>query len=230
MAAGLAALTGLFAGGAHVVTGPDHLAAVLPLAAGSRSRAAKIGASWGVGHGLGVLVLGALGRWLADVVDIEALGVFSELVVGALLIGLGVWTLRRSRLLVVHAHAHDHEHDEGHRHVHVHIGDRTVGRPEHASEGEHHGHRHGAFGFGVLHGAAGAGHLFGVLPSLALPAGLAAAYLATYFVGAVVAMTLFALSVGALTSSPRHLPRVLGASGALSVLVGVAWMGITLAG
>ncbi|MEM9189402.1 MAG: hypothetical protein AAGF12_09520 [Myxococcota bacterium] len=239
MNAFLAALTGMVAGSAHVVTGPDHLAAVLPLAAGSGRRAAILGALWGFGHGLAVLALGFVGRFVVDLVAIETISAVSELVVGVLLVGLGVFTLRRSRLLVVHAHTHVHDeagdeagspHEPGeHQHIHVHIGDKTVGTDQHVDAGDHKQHRHSALGFGALHGAAGAGHLFGVLPSLALSAGLAAVYLLTYFLGAIVAMTLFALLVGVMTRSPRHLPRVMVGAGAISLLVGLFWIGSALA-
>lgn len=225
----LAAFTGLAAGSAHVVTGPDHLAAVLPLAVGARKRAATIGALWGLGHGVAVIVLATLGRWLLGPMQIHTLSGASETLVGVLLVGLGIWTLHRSRLLVVHSHRHDHAHDEGdHQHVHVHVADRTVGRPEHPARGEHRAHHHGAFGFGLIHGAAGAGHLFGVLPSLAMGPTDAAVYLAAYFIGAVLAMTAFAAGVGRLTGNPKRLPQLLSAAGVASVLVGVFWLGGSL--
>ncbi|MGF1467305.1 MAG: hydantoin utilization protein A [Sandaracinaceae bacterium] len=233
--AGLAVLTGLVAGGGHVVAGPDHLAAVLPLAAGSRSRAMAVGALWGLGHGAGVLAAALLARTLLRTLDVEAVSAWAEVAVGVLLVGLGVWALRRSRLLTVHAHRHDHDGEHGHggerhAHVHVHVADPTVGEPEHRTRGDHQRHRHSAFGFGMLHGVAGAGHLFGVLPSLALGPAMAAAYLAAYLVGAVVAMAAFAAGVGALTATPARLPRMLAGAGVLSVVVGVVWVGGSLAG
>jgi hypothetical protein len=222
MGAWLAMATGLVAGGAHVVAGPDHLAALVPFAAGRP--AFRVGAMWGLGHGLGVLALGAVGRLLHSVVDLETWSGRAELLVGILLVALGIATLWRSRVLVVHTHDHDHDLDD-HRHVHVHVGDETVGTSTHASQGKHDRHVHGAFGFGVLHGAAGTGHLFGVLPSLALSTTNAALYLGAYLVSAVLTMGLFAMGVGRLTANPAHLPRALTAAGILSVAVGVFWIG-----
>ena len=213
---------GLAAGSVHVVSGPDHLAAVLPLAVADRRRAARVGLWWGVGHGGGVLALAALGQLLAGQVDVELLSAFSERIVGVLLLGLGAWALHRSRLVRVHAHTHDHD-DDGHAHVHVHVGDRTVDSPDHASAG-HGTHRHSAFGFGMVHGAAGAGHLFGVLPSLVMAPSEAAVYLAAYFVAAVASMTLFAAGAAALVRGPGWVPGALRLSGALSVIVGVGWL------
>ncbi|MDX1661145.1 MAG: High-affinity nickel transporter, partial [Gemmatimonadota bacterium] len=48
------AAAGLAAGAVHVLMGADHLAAVAPLAAGSRRRAWRAGFRWGVGHAGGV--------------------------------------------------------------------------------------------------------------------------------------------------------------------------------
>jgi len=55
----LAILTGLLAGGVHVLSGPDHLAAVAPLAVQDRS-AWRSGLRWGLGHSSGVLLVGVL--------------------------------------------------------------------------------------------------------------------------------------------------------------------------
>ena len=53
-----ATVGGLFAGGLHAVTGPDHLAALLPLCIGRRWWLASCtGAYWGLGHGIGALAL-----------------------------------------------------------------------------------------------------------------------------------------------------------------------------
>mmetsp|Transcript_30854 Transcript_30854/g.98512 ORF Transcript_30854/g.98512 Transcript_30854/m.98512 type:complete len:104 (+) Transcript_30854:2-313(+) len=63
----------------------------------------------------------------------------------------------------------------------------------------------GAYGVGILHGAAGTGHLFGVLPSLALPPAGAAIYLFSYLASAVLSMAAFGYAIGTLA---RHGSRV----------------------
>lgn len=92
----------------------------------------------------------------------------------------------------------------------------------------HQGHNHAAFFVGALHGAAGTGHLFGVLPSLALPTGQAAMYLAAYVFGAVAAMAGFGYALGRVAGlgGPKTLRRVLYASSLVAVLVGFAWIGL----
>jgi hypothetical protein len=82
-------LTGITAGGLHVVAGPDHIAALAPLAA-EEPDTVKLGATWGVGHGVGVLVIAVL-AWLAHrVVDVHLVSLGSELFVGVMLVGLGI--------------------------------------------------------------------------------------------------------------------------------------------
>ena len=231
----LAALGGLAAGGVHVLTGPDHLAAVVPLAAQARQggdrRGLGVGMLWGFGHGLGVVLLGGLGVLLRHVVtiDIDAVSGIAEVVVGASLIFLGLWTLRQSRGVVVHSHGH-HHHGQGreHDHVHVHVRDGTVGAPEHATEGRHARHRHGAFAFGLLHGVAGTSHFVAALPALALGGTAAVAYISGYLVAAVPLMALVGGAVVRMMERPERISPALRVSGVLATSVGVLWLGTAL--
>ncbi|MEZ4432716.1 MAG: hypothetical protein R3F65_09905 [bacterium] len=159
----IAFFAGLLAGSAHVVTGPDHLAAVAPLAVAHPTRAAAAGARWGLGHGLGVAALGALGLAARQAIDIDAWSTAAESLVGFLLIAIGAWAIRRAGRLVIHDHPHAHD---GDRHAHPHL---HVAVADHDHPDAHRAHRHAPLWIGALHGAAGAGHLFGVLPALALP-------------------------------------------------------------
>lgn len=88
------ALAGLGAGALHVVSGPDHLAALGPVASRRPTRAARLGALWGVGHGAGVLVAAALAHLVGSAVDLAPLAQGTELLVGVALILLGARALR----------------------------------------------------------------------------------------------------------------------------------------
>ncbi len=44
------AFAGLVAGFVHVLSGPDHLAAIAPYAVDGKSRAWRTGVRWGLGH------------------------------------------------------------------------------------------------------------------------------------------------------------------------------------
>jgi uncharacterized membrane protein YfcA len=194
------------------------------------AQAIRVGALWGAGHAVGAGALGAIGALAKSVIDVNFLSSWAEFLVGIVLCGVGIWALLQTRKLVVHSHPHEHEaqprdpaladdphHD--HDHVHLHI------EPKH----EHQAHRahHGtSFGVGVLHGAAGTGHLLGVLPSLALPPVSAAIYLTAYGLAAIASMTLFSAVIGLVGKRMQlaWLRWFLRASGVVAIALGVWWM------
>jgi len=218
--------SGLAAGALHVVSGVDHLAALLPLSVGQRGKAFGLGARWGLGHSAGVLVIGTLGVLLKQRLDLEAVGSWGERMVGVMLIAIGLLGIRRALRLEVHAHPHEHD---GVAHAHLHL---------HGPAGAHavapgagvHQHRHAAFWAGTVHGVAGTAHVLGVLPALALGSAAASgAYLLSFAAGTVLAMGAFAGLVGAGTTraagrAPVRLRGILGTAGAAAVLVGLAWL------
>lgn len=214
----LIATSGAIAGLFHVLSGPDHLAAVAPLAVERRDRGWLAGWTWGIGHASGVVAVAALAVVLRDVLPpIEAISAWSERLVGAALIGLGLWALRRSTQMHPAPHAHA---GIAHDHLHVQAGPRWVRRL---------GHAHASFCLGVLHGIAGSSHFFGVLPALALPTRIAAlTYIAAFGVGTVVAMTAFAAAVGRSGSRAARHPathRAMMATAALlAIVVGGIWL------
>lgn len=221
----ISVFTGLVAGAIHVVSGPDHLAAVAPFAAESRRKAWDVGLRWGVGHAGGVLFVGLLSLALRDWLPLAAISSWSERLVGVMLIGIGLWGARRA--LSGRVHTHEHEHN-GATHVHIHTHDgATAHTHEHTPE---HRHTHAAFAVGTLHGVAGSSHFLGVLPALAFPTMAEAVwYLASYGVGTVVAMVGFASLVGlsarslAVSSAQAYRQMMAGCSLA-AVAVGGWWL------
>lgn len=92
----LAVLLGLSAGVLHVLLGPDHLAALAPLALGRGAQALRAGLRWGLGHACAVALLAAGVFVLREALPIEALSGGSERLVGLTLValgGLGLWRL-----------------------------------------------------------------------------------------------------------------------------------------
>ena len=83
------ALAGFAAGLVHVLSGPDHLAAVAPLAAGQANGQWRTGLRWGLGHTAGVLLIGLLMIALRGFLPIDALSAYSERVIGVVLLGVG---------------------------------------------------------------------------------------------------------------------------------------------
>ena len=102
-----ALFAGLAAGLLHVFSGPDHLAAVAPLAADTDRSHWRTGLRWGVGHTIGVLLIACLLLLIREQLPLDAISVYSERLVGAALIlvgGWGVWKASRSGFKP-HSHA-----------------------------------------------------------------------------------------------------------------------------
>ena len=116
-------LIGFIASLAHVVTGPDHLAAVTPLAIDSRKKSWIIGFSWGLGHTIGMLLIGLLFVLFKKFLPIGAISKYSETIIGCLLIAIGTWALIRTYLRHKHGnkpHAHFHSSPYLYAHIHKH--------------------------------------------------------------------------------------------------------------
>ncbi|MDC1141725.1 hypothetical protein OAU50_01415 [Planctomycetota bacterium] len=224
-------LAGLVAGLLHVVLGVDHLAALMPLSHGKSIKAAWLGFRWGIGHSIGVVIVAIAVLILRDKVSgefFDTVGTWGERVVGALLIGFGIWGIRVALKGNLHAHDHGHDSDE-HSHLHFH----TKGHDE--STSQPHSHKHAAFGAGTLHGMAGMSHLFGVMPALALGRDLAGVYLLSYAIGSTLCMTIFAGGFGGLTKFAGEKIAGLVKGGMITastvcILIGIAWIALPLMG
>lgn len=245
---------GASAGLIHVLSGPDHLAAIAPLASDGRKRFWATGALWGLGHSSGVFVVGLAALAFRSWLPIDTLSSWSERIVGLVLIAIGLWGLRRALSTRVHSHSHSHgalshvhAHAHGHAHAHApapadvpaHVqaqdhphADAAAAPPTAAPAAAAHNHTHAAFAVGILHGLAGSSHFLGVLPALGLP-DLASSvqYLIGYGLGTVAGMTLFASVMGLLAarahiSGPRATRWLLSTCSAAAILVGAAWLAL----
>ena len=198
------ALAGLIAGFLHVLSGPDHLAAIAPYAVEGQRCAWRTGVRWGFGHTAGVLGVGLLALMFRDALHVEALSAWGERCVGLVLIGVGIWGMRAA-LSTTRKHAD---------------------RPDHEKT---HDHAHAAFAVGTVHGLAGSSHVLGIVPALLLPSGYAAAaYLLSFGAGSVAAMGTFSSLVGWFagrwSSSRFFMPgALLGLCSAIAVAVGGFW-------
>ena len=106
-------------------TDPDHVIAVTTIVSRERqiSKSAWIGAFWGIGHTLTILVVGT-GIILLNWAIPARLGLSMELAVGVMLAILGVINVTayfRNAPNLVHSHSHAHSHgDFIHTHPHSH--------------------------------------------------------------------------------------------------------------
>lgn len=215
-------LGGLAAGCLHVISGPDHLAAIAPLAIKKQRGAWLTGLRWGGGHASGVGVVGLLSLLLRGFLPLDLISSWSDRLVGVMLVGIGLWTLRKAMRIHSHEHAHD---GESHEHIHAH-GHRDAAA--HARP-KSHVHTHAAFGIGTLHGLAGSSHFLAIIPSLAMPStALATAYLSTYGAGTVLAMIVFASTIHSLSnrfaSAANAYRGLMFACSAFAIVVGGAWL------
>lgn len=223
-------MAGLAAGLVHVLSGPDHLAAVAPLVADDRRPDWRAGFEWGLGHTAGVVAIGLLLLAFRAALPIDAISAYSERIVGASLIGIGLWGAWRARRLHLHRHrdGHVHAHDKAHPRRALDPGDHAA---QHQSPRLHgHARTRASFAMGLLHGLAGSSHLFGVLPALAMPSAAAAlVYLGGFGFGAIVGMSAFAALVGLLARTarrrgPHTYQRLLYACSAAALIVGGVWL------
>jgi uncharacterized membrane protein YfcA len=99
---------GLAAGLLHVFAGPDHLAAVAPLAADTDRAQWKTGLQWGIGHTIGVLAIALLLLLIRDQLPLEMISANSERLVGVALICVGAWGVWKASRSGLTPHRHSH--------------------------------------------------------------------------------------------------------------------------
>lgn len=209
-------LLGLLVGLRHAFE-PDHLTAVATLSTETRDlrRGALVGAVWGVGHTISLVVVGIALIAIGGVLP-ERLAASFELAVAGMLVVLGVRAFVRALRqgatgdVMVHAHGgvrHEHATEV----AHVHVGAVALAwRP---------------LAVGLLHGLAGSGALtalvFAQLPGTVERI----AYITCFGAGSVAGMAVASAIAGAsFGRAPVRLRRFLMAgAGALSVVLGVAW-------
>jgi len=189
-------LLGLLVGLRHAFE-PDHLTAMATLVGETRDarRGAVLGAIWGVGHTISLVVVGLVLIAVGEALPTRLAVVF-ELAVAAVLVVLGVRTIR-------------HRHDGPAAHVHI---DRATlaWRP---------------LAVGLVHGLAGSGALtaivFAQLPSTASRI----AYISLFGLGSVAGMAAASAVAGAsLGAVPGRTQRaLLVGAGVLSIVLGIAW-------
>lgn len=232
---GFPILFGFFAAAIHVFAGPDHLAAIAPLALNTKFRPWMIGMSWGIGHLLGMLVIGVLFFFFRELIPIDLISANSERIVGVLLILIGIWSiakLYRSSNKSPHKHVHTHEDEKGNAFLHKHDHDHT-GSVKHTHPPKQIEHQTylAAFGIGVVHGLAGISHALHLLPTLAFASSFdSALYLVGFGGGTISAMVLFSVILGLISQYSSQKRKVVifrtvnALAGIGAIFVGFIWL------
>jgi len=201
----------------------DHLAAVSTVLAQRPSlrSSSMIGFSWGLGHTVVLLLVGAVVLMVRVPIP-EPFAVAAEFGVGAMLVFLG--GILGVRLVRERWHVHAHDHEDG-QHVHLH---------SHALS-EDHGHGHWwrdsirPFCIGMAHGLAGSAALLLMVLSSAQSVSAGLMYIAVFGLGSIVGMMLvgIAISLPILWSVTLGRPVFLAVQGLASlgsVAIGFAMM------
>lgn len=220
-----ALFAGLLVGLIHVISGPDHLSAIAPIACIERHRRWAIGLRWGLGHSLGVVIVALFAGLLTHWSMVDPFSASSERLVGVMLLIIGAWGLWRFRRMSAAqtspSSAMPHMHLNGQAHSHEHSPVLDSSRPPHR--------RLAPYAIGILHGCAGGSHLVGILLAFAFPtfAGVMA-YLAGFVAGSVLAMCAFAAGIGWLATrrgvSSAFQRGMVAVSSALTISIGCWWL------
>lgn len=223
--------SGLLAAMLHVISGPDHLAAVTPFAIEQKRRAWKIGAIWGLAHLTGMLLIGGLFLLFREMIPVETISAYSEQLVGVVLVFVGIWALYSVfRKNANHSHTHIHDNGKPYMHKHAHSHEGIASHAHRHSEAPK---RHGAaaFSIGFLHGLAGIAHFLLFLPVLGFETQAeSTSYILGFGAGTVLAMTVFTLVLGRVSElaknwhNPLFFRGIRVAGGLFAVVIGIYWM------
>ena len=208
---------GLLSGGLHAITGPDHLAAILPPSVGQRGWIGlRIGATWGLGHGVSAIFLGICayflkGRMSSKFRFLQQLSTLAESAVGVSLLAIGFLGIKENL---------ESDNTDGHG-----DGDGTdlqLGGVKTSKA---------IFANGVLHGFSWDGAP-SLAPALAMTSWHSAlSFLLAYCVGTMIAMAVTAglvgegsVRLGKAINSPS-LPKQLSfGSSCIAIIIGAYWL------
>jgi len=227
---------GLAASVLHVVSGPDHLAAVTPLAIETRRKVWKIGLLWGFGHLAGMLLIGLFFLLFRESLPLEKISQHSEQLVGVVLIAVGIWALF-SIFYKGKNHKHPHVHDGEEPYIHVHEHDHKTSSLEHSHvhDKKVKQNQWSSFGIGVLHGLAGIAHFILLLPVLGFENQWdSIQYIIGFGFGTVLAMTMYTFLLGKIAGyskeqNNKSLFKTIRLSGGIfAIVIGVYWLYLSL--
>lgn len=203
------------------IAGPDHLAAILPSSVGKSAwYGARIGAIWGLGHGLSATFLGFCAFFLKGKISgrftaVKKLTNIAESAVGFSLLAIGLLGIKESmEMETEHEHSSVPEGNEG-------VEKKKSGGRTAIS----------IFANGMLHGFSWDGAP-SIAPAVAMTSYRAAAtFLASYSMGTMLTMAIAASSISFLSSKLvgksdiPNLPKKLSFfSSLIAMLIGVYWI------
>lgn len=206
----------------HVLSGPDHLAAVTPFVVHKGTGGWRVGLFWGIGHVLGMLAVGLLFLVFKDRIPVDSISDYSELIVGFTLIGIACWTFYR---LFFHKTKEENKNQANL------IADTTPLNDAPPTVITRKKLRSTSFFIGLLHGFAGIAHFLLLLPALGFATiNETVSYLLGFAIGTIVSMLVFTylISYGINKYAKNHtlkFYRQIGTiSGVFALTIGVYWL------
>lgn len=167
-------ISGVVASSIHVLSGPDHLAAVTPMVVESEKNAWRIGLSWGLGHVTGIMIIGILVYLFREAIPFETISGYGEKFVGIILIMIGLWVLAKFIQTKKNKTVRVNKTKSGIRKSNI-FHDFT-------------------YGVGVVHGMAGVSHLILLLPVLSFNSSEDAfIYIVGFCLGSIVSMIMYTM-------------------------------------
>ncbi len=189
---------------------PDHVVAVSTMISEQRSTRARIAyaAAWGVGHASMLVVVGAVLMLLRAELPPRIDAAF-EVAVSLMLIALGSRAVRQAvREAAPRPRAHVHASRRGWRAL-------------------------GPLAMGMVHGLAGSGALTALVVARLPSPAVGVVFMILFGLGATLGMALLAGAAGVplarLLRTRWGIPALLGATGGLSLVLGLAWVGPAVA-
>ncbi len=198
-------LTGVYLGGIHILSAPDHLAAIIPLSLMDKKRSWQIGLQWGIGHLIGLIGLGILLYYFRTIINIEALSHYEMLYIAGLLLFIGFWIIYKSKssnLLQT-------------KKTHRHLSKITIGT-------------------GIVHGFFGFSHIYTLAPTLSMNDVDFFSYFGGFAFGSIISVVSFTyllcfLPERLLNKQSLYRKIMLG-SGILTTLIGITMVVLFLSG
>jgi ABC-type nickel/cobalt efflux system permease component RcnA len=179
-------------------TEADHIVAVSAIVSRERSlvRSATVGALWGIGHTVSLILVGIIVLALRVAVP-EGVAHWLEFGVALMIIGLGTSALLRALKQSSRVHLHQHQHN-GVEHVHLHFHERET---EHKGAAPAHSHAISRIGLkpllvGAMHGLAGSAALTLLLLTQIDSTALGLLYLCMFGLGSIAGMLLMSGLIG----------------------------------
>lgn len=214
----------------HILTGPDHIAAMVTISAKKGIKAFFIGAQWGLGHSAGLLIIFCI----LLTVDHGILDktYIAEWIVGVFLIFIGFLgfyrTHRYHKKQKLLANLRDLEDLEDSENI-----DNSAIVPywQNPEASKYILNKYNILSLitGILHGLAGPGGVLGVLPAILIQdKSKSAAYLGTFCATGIITMGSFSALWGELSKrvGQNFGTIILGTSSLLSVIIGCLWIGL----